>query len=173
LPYLDEDESHNLEAVFPVLLARDPGVVHCRDAIGTTPLIDVDMSFVTSPALMKMLIDAKADVDAYLDHDVPFSLLIRFDKSDASDAEAKRQCLQLLLDAGADPTLYTGAGGETLLMQLFATGEDDYMVRYKYPESGFLGAPAILGDIINAVAFRIARDHDSSHVDREIEEAIV
>jgi hypothetical protein len=153
LPCLDGEQSYNLEAAFAAVLARDPGLVHWRDVHGATPLLSVVGRHSVSPTLVKVLIDAKADVNAVDAQDHPVCLLPFESQNYRTTWEDKanmRRCLQLLLDAGANPALHRGEGGKTLLMQLIAVGSAQW---HRLPELGFRGLPSVLGDVINAVAY--------------------
>jgi ankyrin repeat protein len=173
LPLLIEEASYNLEAAFTAVLARDPGLVHCRDAKGNTPQLLVAKNHLLSPALMKVLIDAKADVDAIdNEHNTACSLPFRFYSDTTAENEATmRRCLQLLLAAGADPTQCNGEG-KTLLMQMVSMGEDAYGDWHGLPESGFHSAPAVLADVINAVAYRNTGSRSNYPDARAVEEDV-
>jgi hypothetical protein len=171
MPYLSGKQisvepSYNLVAAYTAVLARDPGLVHCRDAQGATPLLSVAEKQSASPALMKMLIEAKADVNAVDAQGKTVCSLLPFEFCDCctpkSDRGANtRECLQLLFAAGADPTLCND-GGMTLLMQLASMREHLHEDCHWLPERGFRGGPAFLSDIINAVAYCDAGGRDSS-----------
>jgi hypothetical protein len=157
---LADEPSYNLVAAYTAVLARDPGLVHCRDDRGATPLLSVARRHSAPPALIKVLIDAKADVNAVDAEGETACSLWSFELygycTPKSDKEANtRRCLQLLLAAGADPTLCND-GEKTLLMQLV-----DNHYNYGLPERGFEGAPAVLADVINAVAYRDVGSRDA------------
>jgi hypothetical protein len=182
MPYLSgkqisDEPSYNLVAAYTAVLARDPGLVHCRDAEGATPLLSLAEGESVSPALMKMLIDAKADVNAVDAQGETACFLLPLEFCDCctpkSDRGANtRECLQLLFAAGADPTLCND-GGVTLLMQLSSLREQRYEDYHGLPERGFQGAPAVLGDIINAVAYRDAGGRDAGGRDSSPDPGVV
>jgi hypothetical protein len=64
LHLLDEYDQPScpIDAAFATVLAHDPALVHCRDASGATPLLHA-LHMSKDPALVKVLLDAKADVN--------------------------------------------------------------------------------------------------------------
>jgi ankyrin repeat protein len=109
-------QSHNALA-FATVLARNPGLVDRRDRSGATPLI----YWATQPELVKVLLDAKADVNAVDNAGVSaLSCLISSSLKSASTFKGGvfRSTMRKLLRASADPTL-SDINGETALMKVF------------------------------------------------------
>jgi hypothetical protein len=162
---LGRDASYNLDAAFTAVLARDPRLVHCRNHLGSTPLLNVlHRHQWVALDLTKVLIDAEADVNTtniYMNSACSLSLIFT-NETTSDDVGNMRKCLQLMLAAGANPTVCT-VNGETLLMQLMAYEADASDSDWdEIPESGFCGGPAFLADIINAVAYPVSRKQGSS-----------
>jgi hypothetical protein len=102
-----------------------------------------------SPGVVKMLIEAKARVNAVDSQgNTPLLTLFKHTRWDW-DKIGICQSLQVLLDAGADPTLHDYYEGETVLM---------WVVRSPciFGECGFFGVPAIISEVVSAVLHRPA-----------------
>jgi ankyrin repeat protein len=166
IPDLDYDSSYNLAAAFPVLLAHDPGLVHARDAKGATPLLYMmSIHDFFDRGLVKMLLEAKSDVAAVdsFDNTALSPLLQQYRWS--QDGVYAWQCLRLLLDAGADPTVCDR--GETVLMRLVDLPVP--IIGSGIGESDFYGAPAVLAVIINAVLHRPVTERTQAATDIAIQ----
>jgi ankyrin repeat protein len=109
---------HDWVPVLHLLLARDPGLLECRDQEGQTPLISMVAAPLKYPWFVKALLDAGADANA-VDDTGASALFHFFVVKDIfyglNDNKGMREILQMLLHAGVNPTV-CGAGGETLLM---------------------------------------------------------
>jgi ankyrin repeat protein len=146
--------SYNLEAAFATVLARDPGLVHCRDASGATPLLRVLREH-REPALVKVLLEAKADVNAVDDDgNTTLSQLVTVDDHENHDGMSVRRIIRLLADAGADFT-QCRKGAETPLMKLLPPRGGVHWSRTWDPrlESGRCVGDAVLRDILDAILY--------------------
>jgi ankyrin repeat protein len=151
---LDNLSSYNLDVTFAAVLARDPGLVHCRDASGATPLLRVLREH-KEPAPVKVLLEAKADVNAVDDDgNTALSLLLTVYDDTDYDGMAIRRIVQLLADAGADFTMCR-EGAETPLMKLLPP-RDSVHRSWTWDlrlDSGRLVGDAVLRDILDAILY--------------------
>jgi ankyrin repeat protein len=144
---LDNLSSYNLDVAFDTVLACDPGLVHCRDASGATPLLLVLREH-KKPAPVKVLLDAKVDVNA-VDNEgnTALSQLVTVEAVSDHGGMAIRRIVRLLADAGADFT-QCRKGAETPLMKLMPP---QTLSRNLYLESGRLVGDVVLRDILDAI----------------------
>jgi ankyrin repeat protein len=141
-----------IKAAYEAMLDRDPGLVHCRDATGATPLLKL-LRLKEDPALVKVLLDAKADVNA-VDYENTTALLHLFTASDSiSCRESIMQILQLPVAAGVDLARCV-EGKETPLMRLMVPHQDDYPAREVCVETGPQAEPKILNAVLDAILGR-------------------
>jgi ankyrin repeat protein len=151
---LSEYSSIHLDTAFAAVLARDPGLVHCRDASGATPLLQVLRKY-KEPAPVKVLLDAKADVNAVDDDgNTALSLFLTVNDDTDYDGMAIRRIIRLLADAGADLT-QCREGVETPLMKLLPPREGFHRSRIwnKRLESGRCVGDTVLRDILDAILY--------------------
>jgi ankyrin repeat protein len=145
----------DVSPVLHLLLARDPGMLECRDHMGQTPLMAMVAASRKYPWLIRALLDAGVDVRA-VDRRGFSALFHLFTKGIAAysgDAEV-REILQMLLQAGADPTI-CGVEGETLLMRAVEPpGSDRVRTRVmglpKHSVSD-LACSVFIGDILDSI----------------------
>jgi ankyrin repeat protein len=151
---LPECWSYNLDTAFAAVLARDPELVHCRDASGATPLLQLLRQH-KEPAPVKVLLDAKADVNATDKHgNSALSQLVTVQRYDKPDGMNIRRIVRMLVDAGADFTQTSqGAMTETQLMSLVRPTEVRgwNFISDGHLESGRLVGDAVLQDVIEAI----------------------
>jgi ankyrin repeat protein len=167
--HLDEPSeysSYQLQAVFAALLAYDPGLVHCRDASGATPLLRVLIRH-KDPALVKVLLDAKADVDV-MDNDgnTALSQLITKRCDISFNRTNIRRICQQLVGAGADLTLCRESM-ETPLMMLMPRCQEAPMEHLfdVCVENGPTAGHGILLDILDGILYRPVAGGDSDMLD--------
>jgi hypothetical protein len=134
-------------------LAHDPGLVHCRDASGATPLLQV-LQGSKDPALVKVLLDAKADPNAVdTDGNTALLRLVTVAKYTDHEAATVRRVIGLLVDAGADLTQCRD-GAETPLMRLLPS-EQRGCLRYDYDSrldaNRCMREHVLLRDILEAI----------------------
>jgi ankyrin repeat protein len=162
LSQLNRSYTYHLDAAFAVLLAHDPGLVHCRDASGATPLLQV-LYAEEEPALVKVLLDAKADVNA-VDNDgnTALSQLVSVDDTVAFPKSMNiRRTFKLLTDAGIDLTQCV-EGKETPLMRLMARSVDCQIglgLGLEWKSNLWTG---IFQDILEAILYRPVEDRACS-----------
>jgi ankyrin repeat protein len=143
----------HLDAAFAAVLAHDPGLVHCRDASGATPLLQV-LQGSKDPALVKVLLDAKADPNAVdTDGNTALLRLVTVAKYTDHEAATVRRVIGLLVDAGADLTQCRD-GAETPLMRLLPS-EQRGCLRYDYDSrldaNRCMREHVLLRDILEAI----------------------
>jgi ankyrin repeat protein len=151
---LSQFSSYHLDAAFAAVLARDPGLVHCRDASGATPLLQVLRQH-KDPALVKVLLDAKADVNA-VDNDgntALSQLAVEDDGITFGDRASMRRVFQLLVAAGADLTQCV-EGKDTALTRLMGPDRRGYQRWSSCVEWGPNAGRGILTDILDAILYR-------------------
>jgi ankyrin repeat protein len=107
----------NAETILAALVSRRPELVRQRDSDGLTALLVLARDYPEQTRLMKMLIDAGADVHARDKHgeSVASHLLTFNPRQLAREHQRARQSLQLLLASGVDPA-ECSSDGITLLM---------------------------------------------------------
>jgi hypothetical protein len=148
------DPAHSLVPGFSAVLARDPGLVHCRDASGATPLLQV-LYMSKDPALVKLLLDAKADVNAVDNSgDTALLKLATVDTPLSFRDRLNTRCfLRQLMDAGFDVTRCV-EGKQTPLMRLMGSKRSGDPAWGVCLEWGPLAGRGLLQDIIDAILYR-------------------
>jgi ankyrin repeat protein len=159
------DSSYNLDAAFAAVLARDPGLVHCRDASGATPLLQVLRKH-KDPALVKVLLDAKADVNAVdTDGTTALSQLVIVDDwVSFGDRSSSRNILRQLVAAGVNITQCV-EGKDTALTRLMGPHRGGYQHWNLCEEQGPTAGHGILTDILDAILYRPVADGERAMVD--------
>jgi hypothetical protein len=162
LGWLPDSSFYHLDTAFAVALARDPGLVHCRDASGATPLLYVLYKY-KDPALVKVLLDAKAHVNAVdADGNTALSQLVTVDDSVSfADIMSTRRIFRQLVVAGLDITQCV-EGKDTALIRLMGPEKIGYTSRSLCVERGPTASRGILDDILDAILYRPVADGNSA-----------
>jgi ankyrin repeat protein len=117
-----EDNVSSMHTAFPTLLARDPGLLDCRDVDGLTPLMAMARNEQKPLSAVKALIAAGADVSALDNHGRSALFHLFFSKCDFSSRRSVYDVMLQLLDS--DP-YGCDKNGATILMKFVAISESE------------------------------------------------
>jgi ankyrin repeat protein len=143
--------------VIPIILAREPALVHYRDHLGTTTLMAVVRTPRKHPGMVQALLHAGADPLArdYDENSVLQHLISREFANEAENCARMYEIMRMLLLVGVDPT-ECNRHGETLLMQVVALSVSEGLPvpNARPAELTYDARSTMLGYILDAVAAR-------------------